>query len=416
MARRAMIISIHGDPLAELGGIQSGGQNIYVRQVALGLQQLDWEVDVFTHWQDNNVEPQVRLGPKGSVIRLAAGRKEFIPKDELYGYVQHFVRELKEYLNWSKKRYDIIHSNYWLSGLAGLNLKEYLGVPQVHTSHSLGSIKASETGLKGIGLLRRLEAERKIVEGVNCVVATAPEEMERLIKDYGACSERIALVPCGVDPMLFHPGKRHESKAQLGLEDKKVVVYVGRFDKNKGLNTLLTSLEMLSRDNSSFIEDVRVLIIGGDPQSRKYLEEEICNRRLDGWVLTVGAQPHEKLPLYYRAAEVCVIPSYYETFGLVALEAMACGTPVIASRVGGLKFTVVDGITGYLVPPRDAQGLAARLGEMLHDPALAIKIGRAAANHVRRQFIWPKVVEHLSALYHEVGEWSHGKKTTLSSS
>lgn len=412
---KAMLISMHGDPLARLGGVQSGGQNVYVRQVALGLQRLGWEVDVFSHWQDSAVKHQEKLGPRGRVIRFAAGRREFIPKDELYHYVPAFAAELKDYVEQDKGRYDIIHSNYWLSGMAGLSLKEYLGIPQVHTSHSLGSVKARETKGEGLHLLRRLEAEKKIVQTVDCLVATAPEERASLIRDYGAHSERIALIPCGVDPELFHPGDRRASKAALGLAGKRVALYVGRHEANKGLGTLLAALEMLGKDNPRFARDVRVLIVGGDMRDKKHLEEELLARGLAGWVAAVGAKPQEELALYYRAAEVCVMPSYYETFGLVAVEAMACGTPVIASRVGGLKFTVVDGVTGYLVPPRDPGALAAKLAQVLGDLSLALRMGQAAARRVQHLFTWPRVVERFSLLYDEVRECNQSNKMISSS-
>lgn len=412
---KAMLISMHGDPLARLGGVQSGGQNVYVRQVALGLQRLGWEVDVFSHWQDPAAQHQEKLGPRGRVVRLAAGRREFIPKDELYHYVPAFAAELKDYVKRDNGYYDIIHSNYWLSGLAGLSLKEYLGIPQVHTFHSLGSVKARETKRDGLHLLRRLEAEKKIVQTVDCLVATAPEERASLIRDYGAHSERIVLIPCGVDPELFHPGDRRASKAALGLAGKRVALYVGRHEENKGLRTLLAALEVLVKDDPRCARDVRVLIVGGDVRDKERLDEELLARGLAGWVAAVGPKPQEELALYYRAAEVCVVPSYYETFGLVAVEAMACATPVIASRVGGLKFTVVDGVTGYLVPPRDPGALAARLAEVLGYPSLALRLGQAAARRVQHLFTWPRVVEGLSSLYDEVRKCNQSRKMISSS-
>lgn len=372
--------------------------------MALELQRLGWLVDVFSHWQDPAAKHQEKLGPKGRVIRLAAGRREFIPKDDLYHYVPAFVTELKDYVGRDKGRYDIIHSNYWLSGVAGLSLKEYLGIPQVHTFHSLGSVKARETKREGLHLLRRLEAEKQIVQGVCHLVATAPEERASLMRDYGARDERITLIPCGVDTKLFHPGDRHLSKALLGLTGKKVVLYVGRQEENKGLGTLLAALEVLGKDNPCFFQDMQVLIVGGDVQDKNHLEEKLLARGLAGWVTAVRAKPQEELALYYRAAEVCVVPSYYETFGLVAVEAMACGTPVIASRVGGLKFTVVDGVTGYLVPPRDPEALAARLARVLSDPSSALHLGEAAARRVQHLFTWPRVIERLSSLYDKVRE------------
>jgi len=412
---KAMLISMHGDPLARLGGVQSGGQNVYVRQVALGLQRLGWEVDVFSHWQDPATKRQEQLGPRGRVIRLTAGRREFIPKDELYHYVPAFAAELIDYIERDKGRYDIIHSNYWLSGMAGLSLKEYLGIPQVHTFHSLGSVKARETKRDGLHLFRRLEAEKKIVQTVDYLVATAPEERASLMRDYGAHGDQIALIPCGVDPALFHPANREASKAALGLTGKRVALYVGRHEENKGLRTLLAALELLGKGDPSFARDVRVLIVGGDVRDRERLDEELLARGLAGWVAAVGAKPQEKLPLYYRAADVCVMPSYYETFGLVAVEAMACGTPVIASRVGGLKSTVLDGVTGYLVPPRDPGALAARLAEVLADPSLALHLGQSAARRVQHLFTWPRVVERLSWLYDEVIECSQSHKMISSS-
>lgn len=405
IGRKAMLISIHGDPLAGLGGIQAGGQNVYVRQVALGLQHHGWEVDVFSHWQDAAAPAEERLGPKGRVIRLAAGRKGFIPKDELYQHLPSFLRELKDYLRRAKRRYELIHSNYWLSGLAGLALKRELGLPQFHTFHSLGTVRTRESRATRPVPPRRLAAEREIVAGVDCLVATTPEEREDLVSDYGARYEQIALVPCGVDPDIFSPGERSASKAALGLKGKGVVVYVGRLEESKGLGVLLAALEALAQNDAHFPARTRVLLIGGERCERERLERELDGRGLAGWVWALGAQPQEELPRYFRAADVCVVPSYYETFGLVAIEAMACGTPVIASRVGGLKYTVIDGVTGFHVPPRDPRALAARLAEALADPAKLEHLGQAAARRVQHLFTWPRVAERLARLYGGVKAW-----------
>lgn len=411
-----MLISIHGDPLARLGGIQSGGQNVYVRQVALGLQSLGWEVDVFTHWQNIADKQQEKLGAKGKVIRLTAGHIGFIPKENLYQHVPAFIAEAIDYLKRSKSRYDIIHSNYWLSGIAGLSLRKYLGIPQVHTFHSLGIVKARETKKEGSDMFRRLEAERNIVQGVSHLVATAPEEIEILINDYGAPPEKIALIPCGVDPKLFYPENRQQSKKALGLTGKKVAIYVGRLEENKGLGTLLEALEILAKKNSPCLQDLRLIIVGGDDWSKNHLKKTLLSRGLTSWVTFVGAKSQEELPLYYRAADVCVVPSYYETFGLVAIEAMACGTPVIASRVGGLKFTVVDGATGYHVPPRDPLALAEKIEQILSNPIVSRKLGETAARRVHQIFTWPRLVENLSSLYETMisrnsGEIANALKT-----
>lgn len=399
MGNRVMLISVHGDPLTELGRSQAGGQNVYVREVALGLQKLGWDVTVFSRWEAGNRSVE-RLGPRGRVVRLAVGKPGFIPKEKLLPLLPAFVAQMETYLARTGQRFDVIHSNYWLSGLVGLRLREHLKIPQIHTFHSLGSVKA-RTVSKALTMHRRLEAEKEIVHRADFLTAGTVEEKKLLLDDYGASPGAIRFVPCGVDPAIFRPGSRSEAKRILGLAERHTGLYVGRLQETKGLSTLLEALKLVKAKAPHWAQASRFLLVGGEAADLAKLKAAVYEQGLADWVQCVGAQPQERLPLYYRAADVCVVPSYYETFGLVAVEAMACATPVIASKVGGLKCTVKDGYTGYHVPPQDASALALRLVELWTDEARARRLGQQGAGWVASQFTWPEASRRLSTLYRE---------------
>lgn len=416
MRPKLMMISLHGDPMAELGGIQAGGQNVYVKQLSLALEEMDWEVDVFTHWDDPDKPGVERLGSRSFVRRIAAGHKGFIPKEKLHEHVRPFAGEIVELAEGKRHEYALIHSNYWLSGWAGRILKRALDLPQVHTSHSLGAVRAraihpaGSTAYDDPVLGKRLAEEKAILASAEVVIATSTEERDQIVNQYGVRGDNIRVVPCGVDTTLFTPGDRRRERERLKAEGKSIVLFVGRFESNKGLHVLIDSLRLLRERNPGLVERVELWVIGGsrnphmekEVRYRNEIQKRIAEAGLSDRVKFWGPASHDRLVRYYRAADVTVIPSYYESFGLVAIEAMAAGCPVIASAVGGLKCNVRHGETGFLVPPRDTRSLATALETMLSNCPLREEMSGKATRFAASRFQWVTIATRIAEIYAEV--------------
>jgi D-inositol-3-phosphate glycosyltransferase len=406
------LISEHGDPAAEIGKDAAGGQNVYVRQVGEALAKLGWQVDMFTRKSSPNDAKIVQHAPHCRTIRLTAGPEEYIPRDELFQYMPAFVDALQKFQQQEGTNYPLAHTNYWMSGWVGMELQRRQNIQLIHTYHSLGAVKyRSVSDIPSIAHTR-LAVEKQILEQAHCVVATSPQELndlETLVSRIG----KIDIIPCGTDVDTFRPISKADARQQLGISPKqKVVLYVGRFDKRKGIETLVRATGQLRSQLEQGAEidpqNLKLFIVGGsDPQEADGAErrriEEIVNE-LDLAVNTdfVGMVGHDRLALYYTAADVCVIPSHYEPFGLVAIEAMACGTPVVASDVGGLKFTVISEETGLLVSPHNVHEFARAIGRILTDEVWAQKMRKQAAMRVQQNFSWTGVAIQLSDLYRQL--------------
>ncbi len=403
MTLRIAVLSVHTCPLAALGGKETGGMNLYVREVARELGRMGVHVDVFTRSQNPEIPRVVPLGANARVVHLRAGPEAPMPREAVHRHLDEFVTNLETFRRGEGVDYSLLHSHYWLSGVAGLTLSRRWGVPLIQMFHTLGQLKnevarSSEEREPDL----RIAEEERIVAAADCLVASNPVERAHLVWYYRAAAEGIRVIPCGVDTELFRPMDQGEAKAALGLGPAPVLLYVGRLSPIKGLETLLEALPRVPRPG----EPVPALfIIGGDADEPENghvlsLRERVAALGLDGAVRFLGAQPQEGLRLYYGAAAVTVMPSYYESFGMVALEAMACGTPVIASRVGGLTTTVQDGVTGYLVAEGDPLVLADRIATILGDAGLRHRLGREAARRAA-QYRWPCVAEAVCRLYAE---------------
>lgn len=424
--KQALFISCHGDPLASLGGIQSGGQNVYVRELSLALEERGWGVDVLTHWDDPRQERIQKLGRFGKVIRVSAGHKGFVEKDDLYNMLPAFLSEAKGVINENNGRYSVIHSNYWLSGWIGMGLKRALNVPQVHTSHSLGLVKVKSQSYTSPILPTRVRVEKTVFENVDALIATSPVEKQILEKEYGVRPDTIHVVPCGIREEVFSPANpetRKKSRLELGLGRKAMILYVGRLEPAKGIEVLLRAVATVIDSLPKRERHVQVWIAGGDPRDleegrktahRRRYEKLAADLGLTDCVHFLGPVKQHALPRYYRAADLCVVPSYYESFGLVAVEAMACGCPVVASQVGGLRFTVEDGKTGLLVPPRDVGALASAIRTLIRQPDLREQLGNLAAKRVRERFTWGRVAEDVANVYERVMACATRAVTTVS--
>lgn len=404
-----MFISYHGDPLASLGGIQSGGQNTYVKEVVCALESLGFSADVFTHWSDSSSAQQQKLGAKSRVIRFAAGNKGFVPKQQLYMMIPQFIKEITSFIQ-SPYQYSLIHSNYWLSGHIGMNLQEKFGLPLVHTSHSLGIVRenAVENHQKSSNNIR-LETEKTLLQNSDCVIATTQTERDLLHDFYKVSHVKIKNIPCGVNTNIFRPLQYNPSIVNLA-DDQKMILFVGRFEENKGLGVLLQAIVYLRKQNPLSLENVRLMIGGGDPldinekkistEKKKY-QKFIDDNHLSQYVQFLGPLSHEQLSHYFSRAKMTVVPSYYESFGMVAVEAMACGCPVIASNTGGLRHNVLHGKTGLLAEPKDSISFSNAICELLKNDSLNNWMSKNAAIYAKR-FSWLQVAADLAKIYREV--------------
>jgi D-inositol-3-phosphate glycosyltransferase len=400
MSLRVAMLSVHTCPLAALGGKETGGMNVYVRELSRELARMGLGVDVFTRSQDPTIRRVVSLGEGARVVHLPAGPQAPMPRERVHDHLDEFVDGVEAWRIASGVEYDLVHAHYWLSGVVGLALRERWGVPVLQMFHTLGRFKNGAARRRAdFEPSVRLDEERRIVAQVDGLVAASAVERRALVDAYGADPARAVVIPCGVDTALFRPGDRDTARARVGAGEPPLVVYVGRIAPIKGLETLLDAIAHLRAAGSV----VRLLIVGGEADEPVDGHEAEIRQRVDGLGLRevvrfVGAQPQEALRDYYLAADVTVLPSYYESFGMVALEAMACGSPVIGSRVGGLATTVRDGVTGYLVPDGDATALAERLEAVVGDADLRFRLGREGVHWAARHR-WPCVAEAICREY-----------------
>jgi D-inositol-3-phosphate glycosyltransferase len=396
---RVAILSVHTCPLAALGGKETGGMNVYVREVSRQLGQMGLHVDVFTRSQNPEIARVVEMGPDVRVVHLPAGPEAPLPRDRVHRHLGEFVERLEAFREREGLTYDLIHGHYWLSGVVGLALRARWDAPLIQMFHTLGRLKNRVAHAPAeLEPELRIREEERIVRNADRIVAANAVEQAHLVRYYGARSARITIIPCGVDTDLFCPMNQAEAKAALGLGPGPLLLYVGRLTPIKGLETLLEAVALLAMDRK-----LRLLAVGGDadePQNGHpaWLRQRVATLGLEEAVRFLGAQPQERLRLFYAAAQLTVMPSYYESFGMVALEAMACGKPVIASRVGGLITTVQDGVTGYLVPEGNPRALASTIAALLDNRELRARLGREAQRWAV-QYRWSRVAEGVVRLY-----------------
>jgi len=392
------MISEHASPLATLGGEDSGGQNVYVAELARRLGAMGYRVDVFTRRDDARLPEIVPFSEGVRVVDLSAGPTEAVPKDEIFPFMGEFRDAFYRFAE--SNAYDLVHANFWMSGWVACEAKRDLGLPFAQTFHALGEVKKREQGEADTSPSGRWAAEMRILEEVDRVLATCPAEVEDLTGLYGADPVRLTLVPCGVDAGTFRPVDRDEVRRELGLPDRPTVVYVGRLVPRKGVDTLVEAFALLP-DRL----DARLVIVGGEPGGSPEADRLAVLARELGIaerVAFAGSRPQSELYRYYGAADAAVTVPHYEPFGMTPLEAMACATPVVGACVGGIKTSVADDETGYLVPPKDPEALASRLARLLSDPALRRRMGRAARRRIEDHYTWERVATLADATFSEV--------------
>ena len=394
--RRVAMISMHTSPLAPLGGRETGGMNVYVRAVSAALAGAGLRVDVFTRRTDP-FAPEVEAVTDGvRLVHVEAGPAERVEKEEMDGFADDFASGVLAFAAAEGTEYDLVHSHYWLSAVAGRVLARAWDAPHVAMFHTLADVKLA-VGYSEYEPDARVDAERMLVHDVDRVVVATDHEMRLLGELYGVPARRVAVIPPGVDRERFRPRDRAAARAELGIDPAaRILLAAGRIEAPKGLDVLIRALgEMTER------EGVQLVVIGGDDRSRAEvarLRRIAADAGVSDLVRFVGSVTHEQIGTYYNAADVVVMPSRYESFGLVAAEAMASGVPVVASRVGGLASTVADGVTGYLIPWRSPDLFARQLDRLLGDEALRARMGEDAAEAMR-VYDWSSVATQLADLY-----------------
>ena len=391
---RVAFITFHACPLAALGEGKSGGMNAYVRQLARALSDIGVEVDIFTRDHPEATGEVQQIAPGVRVLHLPGGDPE-APLEDLFTHLPGFLRAVQDFQRENRLEYQILHSHYWLSGWVGRALAQAQGIPHVVTFHTLALIKlqsrAGETEP-----LERQALERELMASATRVVAFSPHELDAMVRLYDADASRIELAPCGVDLSLFRPLDRREARERLGLDGGVVLLYVGRLEPLKGLELLLHTAAQLETG-----QEVRVLVVGGavSPDREVAPIKRLATDLKVGEAFDfVGRVDQDQLPWYYSAADVCVVPSYYESFGLAALESMACGTPVVATRVGGLSTIVQHGRTGYLKSWRCPEAFANSLEMIISSEGLQHSMGLAARRRAEGMG-WDGVAAKLAKVY-----------------
>lgn len=405
--QRIAMICVHTSPLAPMGGKKTGGMNVYIRELAAELGRRGYEVDIFTR-RSSSDEPEVdlRVGPRVRVVYLTAGPVEALPPDDLVPYLSEFAARLIAFSTVQNAPYDLIYSHYWLSGLVAIKLREAWGIPFVQMFHTLGQMKARTSTLQTAARdNQRIQSEMVIVEKADRIVAATPAEKSQLLWLYRARPKRIVVIPPGVDVMRFQPTNKEDLRRSLGFERCHLLLFVGRIEPLKAVDSVLQALAILKRDEPELYANLCFAIVGGNPKAKDPDMDELKALAhalgLNDAVRFVGAKDREELPLYYAAASAVLMPSEYESFGMVALEAMACGTPVIASNVGGLSHVVRDGETGFHVPVRDAAAIADRIRALLTDAPTRERFAQNAAI-TAQSYAWARIADQLVTVFNEL--------------
>ena len=403
------MISYHTCPLAMLGGKDTGGMNVYVREVTRFLGRCGVHVDVYTRSQDEHVPHVLHdLGYGNRVVHIPAGPEVPLPKQELAGYLPEFAEGIRRFAAEKGIHYDLIHSNYWMSGIAAERLKAEWQAPIVHMFHTLGMMKnriaRSPAEMEGE---YRVNGERRVLQIADRIIAATLAEQSQLHFLYQADDSKVVIIPPGVDTSRFYPIPMEEARESIGIPlDDRLLLFVGRIEPLKGLETLIRAIALMSEQGVQCQVPHYLAVVGGDPAaSGENISDEMARLQsvrqelgMNELILFLGKRAQDSLPYYYSAADVLIMPSHYELFGMVALEAMACGTPVVASQVGGLAFLIQDGITGFVVPDGDPRALSDRLTRLLTEPGLRQTLGEQAAAYAR-QYAWEHIVDRLLDVY-----------------
>jgi len=407
--RKIALISEHASPLALIGSTDSGGQNVYVGQLAKQLARLGYLVDVFTRCDSDLLEQVVDWLPGVRVIHVPAGPARFIPKEAMLPYMEQFGRFVIRFARRQKIPYDLMHANFFMSGMVAEQVRKILGIPFVMTFHALGRVRRlSQRQADGFPDVR-FAIEERLMQEADRVIAECPQDQQDMEEHYNAPSERIDVVPCGFDPDEFWPVTL-DARQQLGLgRDEFIVLQLGRMVPRKGVDNVIRAIAILKQQ---YQVNARLLVVGGNAEQPDPVATPELGRLMalaaslgvEQSVTFTGQRQRGQLRYYYSAANVFVTTPWYEPFGITPVEAMACGTPVVGTAVGGIKTTVVDGETGCLVPPNDPEALAEKLAWLQRNPHIAQRMGWAGMRRAYQHYTWRNVATHIAAVYESVLE------------
>ncbi|MGH9869275.1 MAG: glycosyltransferase [Candidatus Polarisedimenticolia bacterium] len=401
-----MKIGLIRDPGSEDGD----GQSLYVAQAARHLASLGHQVDVFTRREEDLVSDVVAWAPGVRIIHLKAGPPRHVPKEELLPHLPAFCGRLVDFVRLQRPRYGFMHANSWMSGLAALEVRRLLGIPFAITFHALGRARRIDRGAAALPA-ERLSIEDRLVSEADALLAGCPQDRDDLVTLYRADPRRIAVVPCGFDPSEFRPGSRRSARRRIGIDTRdRVLLHLGRIVPPKGIETVVRAVGELSRRRTF----TRLLVVGGesdhpDPVTTPEMARLASIAREEGVedrVVFTGRRTRETLRWYYAAADVFVTTPWYEAFGVRPLESMACGTPVIGSQVGGIQYTVLDGKTGFLVPPSDHKAVADRALRLFRNASLRRRLSRQGIARVHGTFTWKRVARTLESVYTSLAQAS----------
>ncbi|MEX2543457.1 MAG: glycosyltransferase [Trueperaceae bacterium] len=400
------MISEHASPLAALGGVDSGGQNVYVAQVASELGRRGHRVTVFTRRDDPELPGEMRCAPNVSLVHIAAGPARPVPKEEMLPLMPRFTEGVLAYLGQMQRPLDLVHAHFFMSAQVAAELQRVRGLPFVVTFHALGRIRRRHQGVADRFPVERFAIEERAVAEARLVIAECPQDRDDLIELYGAGPEQIRVAPCGYSPEELGPTSKPEARRRLGLaESEPVILQLGRMVPRKGVATAIEGLARLRRRHGVLAQ---LLVVGGnsataDPRATPEIGRLLAVAEKEGVANSVrfeGRRDRAQLRDYYGAADIFISTPWYEPFGITPVEAMACGLPVLGSAVGGIKSTVVDGETGFLVPADDPDAVAERLAAMLGDRRMLRRMGERALERAAG-FTWSRVTDRLESIYAE---------------
>lgn len=406
--KKIAIISEHASPLALAGSIDSGGQNVYVAQVARELARAGMQVDIFTRKDNPALQPEHAWMPGIKVVHVPAGPEIYLAKEQMLAYMDDFSRYLLRYVSRQDRAYDVIHANFFMSAWAALPVAQRHGIPLAVTFHALGKVRRQHQQEADLFPDSRFDIETEIVRRADRIIAECPQDRRDLMALYGADPRCIEVVPCGYDAAEMAPQPRARARALLGWDhDDFTLLQLGRMVPRKGVDNVIRGLARLRHQHGV---NARLCVVGGNTDDADETATPEIGRlrriaREEGvasWVQFTGRRHRDQLAAYYSASDVFVTTPWYEPFGITPVEAMACGRPVVGADTGGIRSTVVDGKTGFLVPPRDPQRLAERLALLAADPALCARLGEAGRLRARRLFTWKRVGLDLLSVYRQM--------------
>lgn len=401
MERRIAFISEHASPLSALGGVDGGGQNVYVGELAQKLAAQGYQIDIFTRRENRQSPRLVQWNDRIRIIHVDAGPAVVIPKEEILPFMSAFRDDMLIFMADEQVDYELIHANFFMSALVAMQIKALLDIPFVVTFHALGHIRRIHQGDKDKFPPERIAIEEEVIRNADQIIAECPQDRDDLRYFYNAPAGKITVIPCGVNLEELYPIDKITARRFLQLPRKEfILLQLGRMVPRKGVDTVIEALAKLERTHN-----VKLVIVGGECDTcgrnteLERLSQLAKDKGVHSKVIFTGQKGRRELKYYYTAADLFITTPWYEPFGITPLEAMACGTPVIGSNVGGIKYSVADGQTGALVPPRDPEALARKIGSLMKSPELLKKMSGEAIRRVNGMFTWDLVAKKMGILY-----------------